>query len=68
VEIPKGKYSGQTRTTPVTIIIMASKPNTIAQVPERMPAKYKRAISAATMIRIMLSNDPMFFFMAVKLC
>ena len=61
VEMPKGKYNGHTLTRDVSTKMPATIPSTIAQVPFTIPAKIKSTSTAARMILIMLSNDPMFF-------
>lgn len=63
VEIPKGAYKGQklmklvAKKTPPKI----SKIN--PKVPEIVPVKYKTAITIAIKLRMILSVEPMFFFM-----
>lgn len=62
VEIPKGTYKGQkliklvAKKTPPKISKIKPK------VPEIVPEKYKTAITIAIKLRMILSVEPIFFF------
>jgi hypothetical protein len=62
VDIPKGKYKGQKLTKLVSNIIAANAPRIKANVPFIVPVKYKIATKIATIIRMILSVEPIFFF------
>jgi hypothetical protein len=62
VEIPNGEYNGQKLTKLVIIKIIANAPKTSARVPPIVLVKYSTATIAANAIRIILSVNPMFFF------
>jgi hypothetical protein len=62
VLIPKGRYAGQMLTRLVSKKTTAAINKTRPNVPERMFVKYKTAITAAITNRIILSAEPMFFF------
>jgi hypothetical protein len=59
----KGIYAGQMPTKPVRINKTETTSNTMASVPDIIPAKYNIAIVTAISILITLSAIPMFFFM-----
>lgn len=58
-----GKYKGQKLIKEVAIKMIAIMPKTIAAVPEITCVKYKIAITTAAKIRMILSIEPIFFFM-----
>ena len=62
VFIPKGTYNGQKLIKLVRVKITAITNNTIPNVPEMFPIKYKTTIIAATIKRNSLSTLPIFFF------
>ena len=47
--------------------MMANAPSTIAHVPEIVPVKYNTAMLIAISKRMILSADPMFFFIIVDI-
>jgi hypothetical protein len=65
VDIPKGTYRGQNPTMLVSKNAIAAIPNTRATVPETVPVKYNIAIIITTIIRSVLSADPIFFFIII---
>ena len=67
VEIPKGIYKGQKLIKLVSIKIPARIKRMIATVPEIKWLKYKTAITIAASILIILSTEPMFFVMLIKI-
>lgn len=59
---PKGIYNGHIATTLVSMNIPEKMSNIMAQVPDKIPAKYNTAMVTAISILITLSAIPMFFF------
>ena len=65
--IPNGKYNGQKLATEVAINTIASIPKIIARTPEMTCVKYKVAIKPDIKMQLILSADPIFFFMSLDL-
>lgn len=62
VEIPKGRYNGQKLIKLVARKTPPKTSNIIPKVPEIVPVKNNTAITIAIKIRMILSVEPMFFF------
>jgi len=62
VEIPNAEYNGQKLIKLVIIKMIANAPNTSAIVPLMVLVKYSTTTIAANAIRIIVSVNPMFFF------
>ena len=65
--MPKGKYKGQKLIREVIINTAANTPSVIANKPEITLEKYMIAMKAAIIRRMVLSVDPIFFFMSIYL-
>ena len=65
--MPKGKYKGQKLIREVIINTAANTPSVIANKPEITLEKYMIAMKAAIISRMVLSFDPIFFFMSIYL-
>lgn len=59
---PTNVYSGQKLMTDVAKKIPPNTTNTVPQVPDTVPVKYKPAKTMASITRIILSTLPMFAF------
>ena len=65
--MPKGKYKGQKLIREVIINTAAITPSVTANKPEITLEKYMIAMKAAIIRRMVLSVDPIFFFMSIYL-
>jgi hypothetical protein len=65
--MPRMVYRGQKLTKLVSRKTPAATNNTIPSVPEIVPVKYKTAITAAIIVLIILSAEPMFVFIILVL-
>jgi len=65
--MPNGEYNGQKLKKLVIKKMIANAPRTKAKVPLIVLVKYKTAIATAIKERIILSVEPMFFFMIQRI-
>lgn len=67
VEIPNGTYKGQKLMKLVAKKIPPKISRINPKVPEIVPVKYKTAITIAITLRMILSVEPMFFFIILRI-